>query len=69
MSSIKTLDRFCDPRELPPDYFYSFPDTLKGGDGPKRVELEQMREKYMLQDRVELVGAVRHGDVRDVSQH
>jgi len=35
-----------------------------GGDGPKFVELEQMREKHMLQDRVELVGAVRQSDVR-----
>ncbi len=36
-----------------------------GGDGPKRVELEQMRERYLLQDRVELCGAVRQGEVRD----
>ncbi|WFD32011.1 phosphatidylinositol N-acetylglucosaminyltransferase [Malassezia sp. CBS 17886] len=35
-----------------------------GGDGPKLVELEQMRERFMLQDRVELVGAVRQRDVR-----
>lgn len=35
-----------------------------GGDGPKYVELEQMRERYMLQDRVELVGAVRQRDIR-----
>lgn len=40
---------------------------LIGGDGPKRVELEQMREKYLIQERVELVGAVRQGDVRAVS--
>ncbi|GAC93030.1 glycosyltransferase [Pseudozyma hubeiensis SY62] len=38
---------------------------LIGGDGPKRVELEQMRERFLLQDRVELCGAVRQGDVRD----
>ncbi|KAN0064660.1 Phosphatidylinositol N-acetylglucosaminyltransferase GPI3 subunit [Thecaphora frezii] len=37
---------------------------LIGGDGPKRVELEQMRERYMIQDRVELVGTVRQADVR-----
>lgn len=36
-----------------------------GGDGPKYVELEQMREQHMLQDRVELVGAVRQRDVRE----
>ncbi|WFD49824.1 phosphatidylinositol N-acetylglucosaminyltransferase [Malassezia furfur] len=34
-----------------------------GGDGPKAVALEQMRERHMLQDRVELVGAVRQRDV------
>lgn len=36
------------------------------GDGPKRLDLEQMREKYMLQDRVELLGAVKHSQVREV---
>lgn len=34
-----------------------------GGEGPKLVDLEQMRERYMLQDRVALVGAVRQRDV------
>jgi len=38
-----------------------------GGDGPKRVELEQMREKHLLHQRVELCGAIRQGDARDVS--
>ncbi|EPZ36860.1 Glycosyl transferase, family 1 domain-containing protein [Rozella allomycis CSF55] len=37
-----------------------------GGDGPKRIDLEQMREKYFLYDRVELVGAVRHSQVRNI---
>ncbi|CAJ0843420.1 1628_t:CDS:2 [Entrophospora sp. SA101] len=36
------------------------------GDGPKRVDLEQMREKYLLHDRVELLGAVKHHEVRNV---
>lgn len=36
-----------------------------GGDGPKRVELEQMRERYLLYDRIELCGAIRQGQVRD----
>ncbi len=36
------------------------------GDGPKRVDLEQMREKHLLMDRVELVGAVASHQVRDV---
>ncbi|KAJ1913507.1 Phosphatidylinositol N-acetylglucosaminyltransferase GPI3 subunit [Mycoemilia scoparia] len=37
-----------------------------GGDGPKRIELEQMREKYQLQDSVELLGSVQHANVRNV---
>ncbi|KZS97162.1 transferase [Sistotremastrum niveocremeum HHB9708] len=41
---------------------------LIGGDGPKVVELHQMREKYLLQDRIELLGSVRHGDVPSVLQ-
>ena len=36
------------------------------GDGPKRIDLEQMREKNMLHDRVRLLGAVPHSDVRNV---
>ncbi|KAJ2354926.1 Phosphatidylinositol N-acetylglucosaminyltransferase GPI3 subunit, partial [Coemansia sp. RSA 2618] len=39
---------------------------LIGGDGPKRIDLEQMREQHMLQDRVELLGAVQAADVRAV---
>ncbi|CAL0313931.1 unnamed protein product [Lupinus luteus] len=37
-----------------------------GGDGPKRVRLEEMREKHSLQDRVDLLGAVPHARVRSV---
>lgn len=37
------------------------------GDGPKRLELLQMRDKYDLHDQVELLGAIRPGDVRSVS--
>ena len=40
---------------------------LVGGDGPKLIELLQMREKYRLQDRVELLGSVPHEDVSSVS--
>jgi phosphatidylinositol glycan class A protein len=36
------------------------------GDGPKFIALEQMREKYMLQDKVEMLGSIRHEEVRDV---
>ena len=32
------------------------------------IDLLQMREKYLLQDRIELLGPVRHSDVRDVSE-
>ncbi|KAI9083305.1 hypothetical protein K1719_034837 [Acacia pycnantha] len=37
-----------------------------GGDGAKRVRLEEMREKHSLQDRVEMLGAVQHDQVRSV---
>jgi len=39
---------------------------LIGGDGPKRIDLDQMREKHLLHDRVELIGEVKHSDVRNV---
>ena len=39
---------------------------LIGGDGPKRVLLEEMRERHRLQHRVEMLGAVPHRQVRDV---
>ncbi|CEO95431.1 phosphatidylinositol N-acetylglucosaminyltransferase [Plasmodiophora brassicae] len=37
-----------------------------GGDGPKRINLEEMREKYQLHDRIEMLGAIQHCNVRDV---
>lgn len=40
-----------------------------GGDGPKLIDLLQMREKHLLQDRIELLGAVRHSDVLSVSRY
>lgn len=39
---------------------------LIAGDGPKFLDLEQMRERYELQERVTLLGAVNHDQVRDV---
>lgn len=36
------------------------------GDGNKRVDLEQMRERYELQDRVTLLGALPHAEIRNV---
>lgn len=46
----------------------SFPNVhfIIGGDGPKRLYLEEMREKYQLHDRVELLGRVEHRKVRDL---
>ncbi|EPQ53706.1 glycosyltransferase family 4 protein [Gloeophyllum trabeum ATCC 11539] len=46
----------------------AFPNVrfLVGGDGPKMVELLQMREKHLLQDRIELLGPVKPNDVRSV---
>ncbi|KAG5635366.1 hypothetical protein H0H81_011541 [Sphagnurus paluster] len=46
----------------------AFPNVrfIVGGDGPKLIDLLQMREKYLLQDRIELLGSVRHSDVRSV---
>lgn len=37
-----------------------------GGDGPKRVRLEEMREKHSLQDRVDMMGAIPHAKVQSV---
>nr|CEL65898.1 TPA: phosphatidylinositolglycan class A protein,putative [Neospora caninum Liverpool] len=39
-----------------------------GGYGPKRIILEEMREKHRLQDRVELIGAVSHDKVCSLLQ-
>lgn len=39
---------------------------IVGGDGNKRIALEEMREVHELGERVELLGAVQHADVRDV---
>ena len=39
---------------------------IVAGTGPKAIDLEQMIERNMLQDRILLLGAVRHEEVRDV---
>lgn len=39
---------------------------IVGGDGNKKLLLEEMREKHQLQDRVEMLGRVPHAHVRDV---
>ncbi|CAA0809784.1 UDP-Glycosyltransferase superfamily protein, partial [Striga hermonthica] len=37
-----------------------------GGDGPKKVRLDEMREKHSLQDKVDMLGAVPHAEVQSV---
>lgn len=37
-----------------------------GGDGPKKLILEEMREMYQLHDRVEFLGAIPHHQVRQI---
>jgi phosphatidylinositol glycan class A protein len=39
---------------------------LIGGDGPMLTNLEEMRDKCNLNDRIKLLGGVRHEDVRNV---
>ena len=45
-----------------------FPEVyfIIGGDGPKKILLEEMKEKYNLHDRMELLGSVPHSEVRNV---
>lgn len=37
-----------------------------GGDGPKRTLLEEVREKANMQDRIVILGALNHSEVREV---
>ncbi|MDP2436484.1 MAG: glycosyltransferase [archaeon] len=41
-------------------------DFVIGGDGPKRVALEDMIERHQLQDRVEMLGSLPHSEVPGV---
>ena len=41
-------------------------DFIIGGDGSKRLELQEMVERHGLEHRVELLGAVPHANVRNV---
>ena len=45
---------------------YQDVNFIIGGDGPMMFTFEEMREKYQLQDRVKLLGAIQHCDTRDV---
>lgn len=51
-----------------PEICKRFPlvNFIIGGDGPKRLALEEMREKYQLHERVELLGSINHQDVKKV---
>jgi phosphatidylinositol glycan class A protein len=51
-----------------PEICKRFPNVyfIIGGDGPKRLLLEEMRERYQLHDRIELLGTVKHSEVRNV---
>ena len=51
------------PRILDQDPHVRF---IIAGSGPKAIDLEQMLERRVLQDRVEMLGAVRHEEVRDI---
>ena len=51
------------PRILAADPHVKF---IIAGSGPKAIDLEQMLERNVLQDRVEMLGPVRHEEVRDV---
>lgn len=44
-----------------------FPCGHLGGEGPKRVVLEEVCEQHQLHDRVRLLGSLKHEQVRDVS--
>ncbi|KAI9507190.1 transferase [Russula earlei] len=48
----------------------AFPNVrfVVGGDGPKMVDLLQMREAHFLQDRITLLGPVAHRDVPSILQ-
>lgn len=51
-----------------PHILENHPNTrfIIAGSGPKAIDLEQMIEQNVLQDKVEMLGSVRHEQVRDV---
>ncbi|KAK4444415.1 glycosyltransferase [Podospora aff. communis PSN243] len=51
-----------------PRILENHPNTrfIIAGSGPKAIDLEQMIEQNVLQDRVEMLGSIRHEEVRDV---
>ena len=76
-SAPQICDLFPDVRFVVGESFRFSPPSMShrlsgaweaGGDGPKMVDLEQMREKFQLQDRIELLGSIRPSDVRSVGR-
>ncbi|CAJ0604772.1 unnamed protein product [Cylicocyclus nassatus] len=61
----KGADLLC---AIIPEVCTRHPDVrfIVGGDGPKRLELEEMRERYHLHSRVTLLGMLPHNLVRNV---
>lgn len=51
-----------------PRILENHPNTrfIIAGDGPKGIDLEQMIEQNVLQEKVQLLGSIRHEEVRDV---
>ncbi|XP_053312926.1 phosphatidylinositol N-acetylglucosaminyltransferase subunit A [Spea bombifrons] len=51
-----------------PEMCQKYPELhfLIGGEGPKRIILEEVRERYQLHDRIQLLGALEHQDVQNV---
>lgn len=51
--------------EVIPKICHRYPKVhfLIGGDGPKRVQLEEMREKYKLHSKVSMLGVLSHNKV------
>ncbi|XP_048353839.1 phosphatidylinositol N-acetylglucosaminyltransferase subunit A isoform X2 [Sphaerodactylus townsendi] len=51
-----------------PELCQKYPNLhfIVGGEGPKRIVLEEVRERYQLHDRVRLLGALEHQDIRNV---
>eukprot|EP00112_Aurelia_sp_Birch-Aquarium-sp1_P009046 Seg2014.3 transcript_id=Seg2014.3/GoldUCD/mRNA.D3Y31 product="N-acetylglucosaminyl-phosphatidylinositol biosynthetic protein" protein_id=Seg2014.3/GoldUCD/D3Y31 len=45
---------------------YQFVDFIIGGEGPKRILLEEVREKNCLQERVLMLGNLNHSEVKNV---
>jgi len=55
---------FCFSQHIADFILHSY--IAAGGDGPKRIVVEEVREQYQLQDRVRMLGTVKHSDVHDV---